>query len=118
MCNSTEIISTVKSGELTKCKQCNIYHLSFNNIYLEFSFKEFERFRTYILDIDTEYWEAKYATSNIKRKIPIPSMQENLVLLFKREEIGELKLLFKRLDSQEKQHMLKMEDIDYTLILN
>ncbi len=118
MCNNIKTISKVKSGELSICAQCHIYHLEFNNIYLEFNQKEFEQFKAYILDIKMDYWEHKYACAKVKRKIPIPSMQENLVLMFRRQEILELQALLTHISKDIFLRSLKTKDIDYTLILN
>lgn len=118
MCNSIKTISKVKSGELSICCQCHIYHLEFNNIYLEFNQKEFEQFRSYILEIEMDYWECKYASAKVKRKIPIPSMQQNLVLMFKREEIRELQMLLTTSSKDIFNSYLNINDIDYKFILN
>ncbi|GAA4233716.1 hypothetical protein GCM10022291_11460 [Postechiella marina] len=118
MCNNIKIISKVKSGELSICTQCHIYHLEFNNIYLEFSKKEFKRFKAYILDIEIDYWEHKYALAKVKRKIPIPSMQQNLVLMFKRQEIRELQILLTSTKKDVFNTNLNISDIDYAFILN
>ncbi|MDO5969278.1 hypothetical protein Q4Q35_05610 [Flavivirga aquimarina] len=118
MCNTIKTISKVKSGELSICLQCNIYRLEFNNIYLEFEQKEFEQFKTYILDLEMGYWEQRYASTKLKRKIPIPSMQHNLVLMFKQEEINELKTLVLNISDDIYTTLLNIKDIDYTLILN
>ncbi|WP_082379454.1 DUF6686 family protein [Pseudalgibacter alginicilyticus] len=116
MCNNNiKTVSKVKNGELYVCSQCHIYHLEFNNIYLKFNRKEFENFKTYIFDIEIDYWEHKYACSKMKRKVPIPSLQTNLVLMFSREEIYELQLL---LSNNSLNPLLETKDIDYTLILN
>ena len=118
MCNNIKTISKVKSGELSICCQCHIYHLEFNNIYFEFNRKEFELFKTYILDLEVDHWERKYASSKVKRKIPVPSMQQNLVLMFKRQEINELQVLLTNISDNVFLTLLKMKDIDYTLTLN
>ena len=94
MCSSLTTISQVNSGILTFCKNCKIYHLEFANIYLEFSEEQFEEFKAYLFTIDIAYWQHKYANVNIKRKIPIPTMQDNLILMFNKHEIEELKVLF------------------------
>lgn len=118
MCDTLKTISRVKSGELSICYQCETYHLEFNNIYLEFTRKEFEQFKTYILEINIDYWECKYANAKIKRKIPIPSVQPNLVLMFKRQEINELIILLNNVRKDIFKMNLSLNDIDYTLILN
>ncbi len=118
MCDNLKTIAKVRSGELSICCQCHIYHLEFNNIYLEFNENEFEQFKNYILNIEMAYWEEKYAYAKVKRKIPIPSLQKNLVLMFKREEINELKTLVANALNKTKLPWLKIDDIDYSLILN
>lgn len=117
MCHNVKTISKVSSGELSICENCNIYHLEFNNICFEFNEEEYEKFKNYLLNIEINYWEIKYAHSKVKRKIPIPSLQPNLVLMFNRQEIEELKALF-----YSKKHVfdnyIDLDDINYTLILN
>ncbi|MEP1487415.1 MAG: DUF6686 family protein [Algibacter sp.] len=119
MCdNNIKILSKVKSGELSVCKACKIYHLEFNNIYLEFNRREFEQFKDYILDLEMDYWEHKYARVKMKRKIPIPSMQPNLVLMFRRQEIKELQKLLTQINENTFNTYLEVNDIDYKFILN
>lgn len=117
MCNSIKTISKVSNGELSICKNCNIYHLEYNNIYFEFTVKQYEQFKTYLLNIESDYWEDRYADANVKRKIPIPSLQSNLVLMFNRQEISELKYLFCT-NNKVFETYLKVDDIDAMVILN
>lgn len=65
-----------------------------------------------------DYWECKYASTKIKRKIPIPAMQQNLVLIFKREEIRELQMLFTTTVKDVFNSFIGVTDIDYKFILN
>ena len=118
MCKNLKVLSKVKSGELAICCECKIYHLEFNNIYLEFSEKEIEQFKTFVSDIEIAFWEEKYASAGLKRKIPIPSIQRNLVLMFNRQEIEELKTLLFFSSDTSMNHKLQVDEIDYTLILN
>ena len=118
MCrDSVKVLSRVPSGELSFCSECQVFHLEFNNIYLELKQSDFKQFRDYIINIEMDYWEDKYACAKVQRKIPIPSMQPNLVLMFKREEIKELQSLF-NLENRKEINVLNLTDIDYTLILN
>lgn len=118
MCeNKVKIISKVKSGQLSFCKACGNYHLEFNNIFLEFNQEEFEQFKLYITGIDVDYWERRYNCSNTERKIPIPTVQKKLLLVFNNLEIRELQLLFSGF-SIKYTNTLNLCDIDYTLILN
>lgn len=117
MCHKIKILAKGKSGVLSLCDQCAIFHLEFNNVYFEFTQEQFKHFREYVLNIDADYWEDRYSCNAIRRKIPIPSMQENLVLMFNKQEIKQLTAL---LFYGESQHMslLEIADIDYNLILN
>ncbi|MDN3664865.1 DUF6686 family protein [Algibacter miyuki] len=119
MCeNNIKTLAKVTNGELSVCCECRVYHLEFNNIYLELNENEFEQFKNYLFDIEMDYWEYKYASAKVKRKIPIPSMQQNLVLMFKREEIVELRMLLSSRATHVFNEALTVRDIDYTLILN
>ncbi|MWW24327.1 DUF6686 family protein [Algibacter lectus] len=118
MCrDSVKVLSKVPSGELSFCSECHVFHLEFNNIYLEFQQSEFKQFKDYIINIEIDYWEHKYACAKVQRKIPIPSMQPNLVLMFNREEIKELQSLF-NLENRKDISLLSLQDINYTLIIN
>ncbi len=117
MCHNIKRLAKTKNGELSRCPGCKVFHLEFNNIYLEFNSKEFEKFKSYVNTIEITYWEDKYACVHFRRKIPIPTQQENLVLMFNRQEITELKLL---LNPRENGQIpfLRISDIDYNLIIN
>ncbi|GGI57240.1 DUF6686 family protein [Winogradskyella haliclonae] len=120
MCNSIKTISRVKSGELSFCTNCKSFHLIFNNLFFALTKKELKRLKSYVDGIEVEYWEHKYACANMERKIPIPSNQENLIMMFNRQEITELQTLLSFTDkkSQKKDVLLGLDDIDYNLILN
>ena len=117
MCHSVQVISKTKSGELSICETCKVYHLEFNNIYLELNTKQFLQLKKYIMSVEIAYWEHKYSCSKMKRKIPLPSLQENLVLMFNRQEVTELKILFS-LKNNGYNDILKLQEIDYMLIVN
>ncbi|MFV0541966.1 MAG: DUF6686 family protein [Aestuariibaculum sp.] len=115
MCHSLKKLAKTNNGELLLCEACNIFHLEFNNLYFEFDDEQFQLFKLYVSEVDCRFWECKYAQTSFKRKIPIPSMQENLVLMFSRQEMQELKVLIRQ---QSGSRFLNVDDIDYRLILN
>jgi hypothetical protein len=117
MCNYIRTIGKVKSGELTLCTKCNHYQLTFNNIFFEFTEKEYIQFKKYILHLDTSYWNENYPCPKVKKNIPIPTLQGNLVLLFNQQEIEELKKLFNN-DSYQKYEEISIKEIDDTFIQN
>lgn len=61
---------------------CGKYTLLFNNISFEFSQKQLLLFRDYIYNLDVDYWMTYYSETTRKRKIPISTLHENLVLYF------------------------------------
>lgn len=106
-----------KFGELLFCTECRKYQFTFNNLFFEFTKHELEHFKNYLFDIDTEYWEYEYPCPKLKKNIPLPTMQNNLVLLFSKEEIEEMKNLLS-FERQPKFKELRLDEIDYKLILN
>ncbi len=117
MCHNIKLLSRTKSGELSFCKACNVFHLVFNNLFFELNVKEFNRLRSYIYTIKVDYWEHKYACPKIRRKIPLPSMQDNLIIMFNRKEIKELRLLLSA-NPVGIDNLLSVDDIDYAMIIN
>jgi len=117
MCDHIKTIGKVKSGELTVCTNCDHYHLTFNNIFFEFTKKEYIQFKRYIFLLDTEYWNKNYPCPKVKRNIPVPTLQENLILLFNQQEIEELKKLF-NMTFYQKYQQISLEEIDYNFIQN
>ncbi len=117
MCQKSKIISRVKNGELSICKGCKAYSLIFNNIYFQFDKNQLEQFRDYILKIDIDYWLDHNSCTVQKRKIPVATYHQNLILVFDRYEIEELKELLCVKKEQTKE-IISTAEIDYTLILN
>ncbi len=118
MCNNVKSISKTSQGELSLCKNCKHFHLEFNNIYFEFTVNEFKQFKQYILNLEADFWECKYASAGITKKIPIPTLQDNLVLMFNRQEVNQLKTLVKQPVINVYDKLITVDDVDYTLILN
>jgi hypothetical protein len=116
MCENSKIISRTKNGELSVCSTCGLYSLLFNNISFQFNKGQLLQFRTYVDNLDIDYWMNYYSCTTKKRKIPITTLHENLVLLFTVDEIEALKLLL-MLKEVPKQN-IPASEIDYNLILN
>ena len=117
MSKKRKLLAKVKSGELTLCLDCNHYHLTFNNIFFEFTYEEYVYFKKYINQLDTAYWNENYPCPRVNKNIPVPTLQGNLVLLFNQQEIEELRILFNDGDYQ-KYKEISIKDIDYTFIQN
>lgn len=117
MCRTIRTLGKTISGDLTFCIECKQYHLSFNNIFFDFNKEELDQFKKYIFNLDIDYWEEEYECPKFKRNIPIPSLQRNLILLFNRQEIEELKRLLSY-DSNNPMKYIRLDEIDYKIILN
>ena len=67
MCYTIKTIAQNKNGHLLKCNGCKIYTLILNNLFFEFTLKEFENFKLYIREIEVIYWENKNACGYLKK---------------------------------------------------
>ncbi len=116
MCkNITSIIKT-RAGILYKCNECDLFHLVYKNILLEFTEKEFESFRSYLEFLEAKHTEKGHEYTS-KHKIPIPTLQQNLFLLFNKQEFEDLKkLVFGNLKNQYA--LLKGHEIEYQFLKN
>ena len=117
MCHRIKILSKVKNGELTYCKSCGMYHVSFYNMYFEFNRKQLIAFRNHIAEIDADMWEKSHSNIRGKRKIPVQTLHQSLYVIFNKEELYEFRELLE-IDSSFTQKLIATEDIDYPLILN
>ena len=117
MYHNINTLSKNLNGQLAFCKNCNVYHLYFNNIYIEFTSKELEPFQKFVIEIDVDYWESCCQRASLKRKIPIQTMQQNLAMVFNQQELESLKdLIFERTKKPNTQ--ITVSEIDYTTFLN
>jgi hypothetical protein len=116
MCKEIKIISKIKDGEILKCNTCNSFTLTYRNLFFEFSPPEFDNFKKYISKIDVNYWEDNSCIKT-KRKVFIPTQQENLILMFHKKEIKDLKILLNINDS-EKFVILNSNQIDFDIVYN
>tara|TARA_B100000902_G_C27021891_1_gene770040 strand:+ start:339 stop:692 length:354 start_codon:yes stop_codon:yes gene_type:complete len=117
MCDQIKTLAKNYNGKLSFCENCELYQLIFNNIYIEFSIKEFELFKNFVAPIEVEYWEHKNENLIIKRKISIGTLQENLSLIFCKQELKSLKDLVSR-NTKRPYEKISLIDIDYNLLLN
>lgn len=119
MCQERKVVSKTKNGSIILCGQCDIYHFTFGQFYLDFSESELKSFKTFLKSIDATYWEEFYSDCNIKRKIPIPTQQTNLYIMLNKFELEELKLLTSfNANKTNEITLLSLKDIDYDFIVN
>lgn len=109
------VINRTTNGLLLYCDFREMYQLSFKNFVFDFNSNEMKSLTEYINKIDAEYWENEYCNSMYQKKIPIPTQQNNFILLFDREELEELKFLV-GFTNQNK--YLHTSEINYQVILN
>lgn len=110
-----KVLNRTNNGILIFCKGKAMYQLLFNNLTFNLSQAELTSFYDYIKKIDCNYWEQEYKNSIYDKKIPIPTLQKNFIILFDRFEIDELILL---MDFRKKDEVLKSKDIKYPVNLN
>jgi hypothetical protein len=92
-----------------------MYQLLFNNLTFDLSSIEMTSFSNYLDQIDIDYWETEYQHSIYEKKIPIPTLQSNFIILLNRKELEELQFL---VDCHYEDKILKPVEINYLIISN
>ena len=114
MCN-LKILNRTSNGILIYCENREMYQLLFNNIIFDFNSMEMDSFSSYLNQIDVKFWETEYKNSIYDKKIPIPSIQTNLIIMLNKKELEELKFL---IDCINQYKILKPIEISYQVFLN
>jgi hypothetical protein len=109
------VLNRTTNGVLIFCPKKALYQLLFNNLTFSLTQAELEGFVDYVKNIDCNYWEMEYKNSVYEKKIPIPTLQKNFIILFDRSEIYELTSL---MNFRIKDENLKYTEIKYPLNLN
>ncbi len=117
MCHTIKTLAKNGMGKLSCCDTCQVFFLQFNNLFIEFTDKELATFQEYLTNMDVEYWECKNQCKVMKRRIPITTLQKNLVLMFNQQEFAALKDLVFR-NTTKPDHTLSISEIDHLFILN
>lgn len=115
MCQKIKYLSQTQNGILIQCSHSENYQLSFKNLNFNLTTIELESFIDYLQKIDIDYWEREYENSIFEKKIPIPTLQSNFIILIDRYELTELIAL---LNFKERKIYLSYKDIKYTMSLN
>lgn len=118
MCEKLIKIKQNECGELHYCPANQLYHLMFNNFHLMLDEEQYESLKTHVSEIDIEFWLDKFSDTLVKRKIPIPTHQENLILVFDIHEFIQLKSLFFNHQNHEDLLYLSTDQIEYQNIFN
>ncbi|WP_309508542.1 DUF6686 family protein [Flavobacterium channae] len=101
MCCNYSILKQTQNGMLVLLKGCGNYQLTFNNLNFSLTKEELDAFKRYLKQIDVDYWEKEYKHSIYQKKIPIPTLQNNLIILINRFELNELLFLMNTNESEE-----------------
>jgi hypothetical protein len=118
MCEKLIKIKQNECGELHYCPAHQLYHLMFNNFHLMLGEEQYESLKTDVSEIDIKFWLDKFSDNLVKRKIPIPTHQENLILVFDIHEFIQLKSLFFNHQNHEDLLYLSTNQIEYQNTLN
>ncbi len=114
MCN-LKVLNRTSNGLLIFCPRNDMYQLSFNNLTLYLNSTEMCTFSNYLTKIDSDYWENEYENSIYEKKIPIPTLQANFIIMLNRKDLDELRRL---MDLSKDYNILKSNEIDYKLFYN
>lgn len=115
MCKHFKYLSKNKNGFLVHCSKSQTYQLSYKNLNFNLTSEELDGLIKYLKSIDCDYWEQEYKNSIYSKKIPVPTLQTNFMILLERHEVYELISL---LEVNEKKEFLTFKDIYYPLNLN
>jgi hypothetical protein len=118
MCEKLIKIKQNECGELHYCPAHQLYHLMFNNFHLMLGEEQYESLKTDVSEIDIKFWLDKFSDNLVKRKIPIPTHQENLILVFDIHEFIQLKSLFFNHQNHDDLLYLSTNQIEYQNIFN
>ena len=116
MCKKLNILGKNNFGELIYCSSNDIYHLVFKNFHFILNPKQMVSLKKHILELDIEYWEEKFYGTNVSRKIPIPTYQNNLILIFNKLEFIALRELFYK--KSKTLRFISIDEIEYEFNLN
>jgi hypothetical protein len=114
MCN-LKVLNRTSNGILLYCQNRDMYQLLFNNLTFDLSNIEMTSFSNYLDQIDIDYWETEYQHSIYEKKIPIPTLQTNFLILLNRKEVEELRYL---VDCIYEYKILKPFEINYKIVSN
>ncbi|MDR6846665.1 DUF6686 family protein [Flavobacterium granuli] len=114
MCN-LKVLNRTSNGILLYCQHRDMYQLLYNNLTFDLSGIEMTSFANYLDQIDIDYWEREYKNSIYEKKIPIPTLQSNFIILLNRKEVDELRFL---VDCVSEDRILKPIEINYQIISN
>jgi hypothetical protein len=115
MCNSFKYLTKNRNGFLIFCSKSGTYQLSYKNLNFNLTLEELNSLVGYLKSIDCNYWEKEYENSIYVKKIPIPTLQSNLIILLERYEVFELLIL---LEIKKPKVYLSVSEIDYPIHLN
>lgn len=105
-------------GELYYSNCDQNFHLVFNNLHFTLNNYQYNLLKSHILEIDIKFWLENFSDSTVKRKIPISTNQENLIMIFDIHEFINLKSLFCNHDVNNVGIYLSSNQIDYPNNLN
>ena len=109
-------LKRTKDGILLFCHHSETYQLLFKNINFNLTLIELECFAKFIQKIDENYWEQEFENSVYSKRIPIPSIQVNLMILLDSKDLFELRELL-NYQSKEIKYMT-FREIDYKIMMN
>lgn len=115
MCQKIKYLSQTQNGMLIQCSHSENYQLCFKNLNFNLTTVELESFIDFLEKIDADYWEREYENSIFEKKIPIPTLQTNFIILIDRHELNELITL---LNFKEKNEFLTFSQVKYNINYN
>lgn len=112
-----DIIRKNNFGQLSYCRDCQLFNLTFSNILIELTERELIAFHMIVKEINIDYWNNHPNSQTHRRKFPINTNQKNLVLIFDFFELKALKELVLIIVSNKKKY-ISYNEIDNQINFN
>lgn len=116
MCKHLKILGQSKNGLLLYCAHSQLYQLLFGNLNFNFTGEELESFSRYLEQIDVAYWQEELRGTIYENRVPIPTLQNNLMLLLCPQEVDELKILVNQKPFSYR--IINFKEVNYKLFMN
>lgn len=118
MHHRSKYLARSKNGSLALCKDCGTYHLSFGQFHLALDLPQLQHFGVFLEELDVDIWDSNFHDMGQRRRISIPTQQDNLTLILDRSELEELKGLVFYRKCKGHAPLIKLRDVDYDFITN
>ena len=111
-----KLLNRTTDGILIYCNRSKTFQMLFKNINFNLTRLELNSLTKYCNEIDEKYWEWEMKNSIYPKKIPLPTTQENLMILLDVNDLLEIRELLNI--SENENHFISFREINYAILQN